>query len=86
MKAGGLYIIGTERHRAGALTTSSAAEADGQGDAGSSKFYVALEDVDGGCSEGERHQGYAGPFSGGEDIPLEYGMMIKADRKGTEAH
>ena len=42
--AGGLHILGTERHEAGASTTSCAAARGRQGDPGSSRFYLSLED------------------------------------------
>jgi preprotein translocase subunit SecA len=43
IKAGGLHIVGTERHDRGASTTSCAA-ARAPGRPGSSRFYLSLED------------------------------------------
>ena len=42
--AGGLYIIGTERHESRRIDNQPAAGADGRGDPGVSRFYIATED------------------------------------------
>ena len=43
-EAGGLAIIGTERHDSDEWTVSSRGRSGRQGDPGSSQFYVSLED------------------------------------------
>src|SRR5262249_43971070 len=43
-QAGGLHIIGTERHEARRIDNQLRGRAGRQGDAGSSRFYLSLED------------------------------------------
>src|SRR4029450_4045031 len=43
-KAGGLHVIGTERHTARRIDNQLRGRGGRQGDAGSSRFYVSLED------------------------------------------
>ncbi len=44
MKAGGLHIIGTERHESRRIDNQLRGRSGRQGDAGSSRFYLSLED------------------------------------------
>ena len=44
VEAGGLHIIGTERHESRRIDNQLRGRAGRQGDPGSSRFYVALED------------------------------------------
>src|SRR6185436_8821469 len=44
IKAGGLHVIGTERHTARRIDNQLRGRGGRQGDAGSSRFYVSLED------------------------------------------
>jgi preprotein translocase subunit SecA len=44
LKAGGLHIIGTERHESRRIDNQLRGRAGRQGDAGSSRFYLALDD------------------------------------------
>jgi len=44
VKAGGLYVIGTERHEARRIDDQLRGRAGRQGDPGSSQFFVSLED------------------------------------------
>jgi len=44
MEAGGLYVIGTERHEARRIDNQLRGRAGRQGDPGRSKFYLSLED------------------------------------------
>jgi preprotein translocase subunit SecA len=44
-EAGGLHIIGTERHEARRIDNQLRGRAGRQGDPGSSRFYLSLEDV-----------------------------------------
>lgn len=43
-KAGGLYILGTERHESRRIDNQLRGRAGRQGDAGESRFYISLED------------------------------------------
>ena len=45
LKAGGLHIIGTERHESRRIDNQLRGRAGRQGDAGSSRFYLALDDA-----------------------------------------
>ena len=44
LAAGGLFVLGTERHEAGASTTSLRGRSGRQGDPGRSKFFLSLQD------------------------------------------
>src|SRR5213079_3544040 len=44
VKAGGLHIIGTERHESRRIDNQLRGRSGRQGDPGSSRFYMALED------------------------------------------
>lgn len=44
LKAGGLHVIGTERHESRRIDNQLRGRSGRQGDAGSSKFYLSLED------------------------------------------
>ncbi|MGI6665793.1 MAG: preprotein translocase subunit SecA [Christensenellaceae bacterium] len=75
--AGGLYIIGTERHESRRIDNQLRGRAGRQGDPGASRFYVALEDDLMRLFGGERIRMILDRFSAGEDIPLEFGMISK---------
>ncbi len=79
--AGGLYIIGTERHESRRIDNQLRGRAGRQGDPGASRFYVALEDDLMRLFGGERIKGILDKLSGGEDIPIEYGIMTKQIEK-----
>lgn len=44
LEAGGLYILGTERHESRRIDNQLRGRAGRQGDPGTSKFYLSLED------------------------------------------
>ena len=44
MKAGGLYVIGSERHESRRIDNQLRGRSGRQGDPGASKFFVSLED------------------------------------------
>jgi len=76
---GGLHIIGTERHEARRIDNQLRGRAGRQGDPGSSRFYVSLEDEVVHRFGGDRVQGlmkWAG--IGDEDIPIENRMVSRA--------
>ena len=75
---GGLAIIGTERHESRRIDNQLRGRSGRQGDPGSSKFFIALEDDLMRLFGGERVKGIMDRLSGGDDdIPLEFGMMTK---------
>ena len=44
VKAGGLYILGTERHESRRIDNQLRGRSGRQGDPGESRFYISLED------------------------------------------
>ncbi len=74
--AGGLHIIGTERHEARRIDNQLRGRAGRQGDPGSSQFFVALDDDLMRLFGGERIQMVMDRF-GLTDEPLEAGMLSK---------
>jgi len=78
VELGGLHVIGTERHEARRIDNQLRGRSGRQGDPGSSRFYVSLEDDVVLRFGGDRIKGFmewAG--IGGEDAPLEHGMVSK---------
>jgi len=75
--AGGLYILGTERHESRRIDNQLRGRSGRQGDPGVSRFYIALEDDLMRLFGGERIRGIISKLAGGEDLPLEYGMLTK---------
>jgi preprotein translocase subunit SecA len=74
---GGLHILGTERHEARRIDNQLRGRAGRQGDPGSSRFYISLEDELMRRFGGERVQGLMGR-AGVDDIPLEFGILSKS--------
>ncbi|MBR3842292.1 MAG: preprotein translocase subunit SecA, partial [Christensenellaceae bacterium] len=77
VKAGGLYIIGTERHESRRIDNQLRGRSGRQGDPGRSRFYISLEDDLMRLFGGERIKEIVGTLAGGEDIPLEVGLLTK---------
>jgi len=75
--AGGLHIIGTERHESRRIDNQLRGRAGRQGDPGSSRFYIALEDDIMRLFGGERIQGLMARLSPEDDIPLDVKMLSK---------
>lgn len=78
IKAGGLHIIGTERHESRRIDNQLRGRAGRQGDPGSSRFYVALEDDLMKRFAGEKLQNLMTRFGMEEGQALEGGMMSRA--------
>ena len=74
--AGGLHIIGTERHEARRIDNQLRGRSGRQGDPGSSQFFVALDDDLMRLFGGEKIQLIMDRF-GLSDEPLEAGMLSK---------
>jgi len=74
---GGLHVIGTERHEARRIDNQLRGRAGRQGDPGSSRFYLSLEDELMRRFGGERLQGFMAR-AGMEDMPLEFGILSKS--------
>jgi preprotein translocase subunit SecA len=74
---GGLHILGTERHEARRIDNQLRGRAGRQGDPGSSRFYVSLEDELMRRFGGERVQGMMSRFMG-EGVPLQHAWLDKS--------
>ena len=77
-KAGGLFIIGTERHDSRRIDNQLRGRAGRQGDPGESRFYISLEDDLLRLFGGERIQNMMEKIALDEDTPLESKMLTKA--------
>jgi len=78
VEVGGLHIIGTERHEARRIDNQLRGRAGRQGDPGSSRFYVSLEDDVMRRFGGDRIKTVLGWAGLDEDTPIEHGMINKA--------
>jgi preprotein translocase subunit SecA len=74
---GGLHILGTERHEARRIDNQLRGRAGRQGDPGSSRFYISLEDELMRRFGGERIQGLMGKFGVEDDMPLQHSWLDK---------
>lgn len=77
LAAGGLYIIGTERHESRRIDNQLRGRSGRQGDPGASRFYVAFEDELMRLFGGERMQSLMQGMTKGEAVPMEYKMLSK---------
>jgi preprotein translocase subunit SecA len=75
---GGLHIIGTERHEARRIDNQLRGRAGRQGDPGSSRFYVALEDDLMRRFGGDRVKGFMDWAQMDENEPLEHNLLSKS--------
>ena len=73
--AGGLFIIGTERHESRRIDNQLRGRAGRQGDPGASRFYLSLEDDLMRLFGGERVQGLMNSMGLDEDTPIETKMI-----------
>ncbi len=78
MKAGGLRIVGTERHESRRIDNQLRGRAGRQGDPGESVFYISLEDDLAERFGGERMKSVYNAFKVDEDTPISVGMITKA--------
>lgn len=74
-EAGGLYIIGTERHESRRIDNQLRGRAGRQGDPGESRFYISLEDDLMRLFGGERIQGLMETLGLDDDQPIENRML-----------
>jgi len=75
---GGLHIIGTERHEARRIDNQLRGRAGRQGDRGSSRFYVSLEDDIVRRFGGDRIKGFMEWAGMDEDTPIENALVNKS--------
>jgi len=89
ISSGGLYILGTERHEARRIDNQLRGRSGRQGDPGSSRFYLSLEDDLMRIFGSDRISGLMGKLGMDEDMPIENRMVSKAienAQKRVEAH
>ena len=75
---GGLHVIGSERHESRRIDNQLRGRAGRQGDPGSSRFYVSLEDDIMRLFGGDQVARLMTVFNLPEDVPLEHGMVSRA--------
>src|SRR4051812_37589598 len=75
---GGLHIIATERHEARRIDNQLRGRAGRQGDPGSSRFYLSLEDDLMRIFGSDRFSGLMQRLGMEEGVPIEHGMVTKA--------
>ena len=78
-KAGGLAIIGTERHDSRRIDNQLRGRAGRQGDPGNTQFFVSLEDDLMRLFGGERISTMMDTLKVDENMPLESGMLSKSN-------
>ena len=77
-EAGGLFIIGTERHDSRRIDNQLRGRAGRQGDPGETRFYISLEDDLMRLFGGERVTNMMERMKIDEDMPIENKMLTKA--------
>ena len=73
--AGGLFVLGTERHEARRIDNQLRGRSGRQGDPGETQFYVSLEDDLMRVFGSERIKNMMGRFGIPEDMPIENGFV-----------
>ena len=76
--AGGLFIIGTERHESRRIDNQLRGRAGRQGDPGETRFYISLEDDLMRLFGGDRITNMMERFDLDEDTPIENKMLTRA--------
>ena len=77
LQAGGLHIIGTERHESRRIDNQLRGRAGRQGDPGSTRFYISLEDDLMRLFAGDKVKTIIETLKMPEDEPLEAGLLTK---------
>ena len=75
---GGLHIVGSERHEARRIDNQLRGRAGRQGDPGSSRFYMSLEDDLMRIFGSDRIAGLMQRLGMEDGVPIEHGMVTKA--------
>jgi preprotein translocase subunit SecA len=82
---GGLHVLGTERHESRRIDNQLRGRAGRQGDPGSSRFYLSLQDDLMRIFGGERMQNLMLRLGMEEDVPIESGLITKRIASAQEA-
>ncbi|QMU55677.1 MAG: preprotein translocase subunit SecA [Candidatus Mycalebacterium zealandia] len=77
VELGGLHIIGSERHESRRIDNQLRGRSGRQGDAGSSRFYISLEDPLMRIFASDRVASVMDMVGWEEGVPMEHGMMTK---------
>ena len=88
-KAGGLHIVGTERHESRRIDNQLRGRAGRQGDPGSSRFYISLEDDLMRLFGSDRIMKIMDRLGIEEDQPIEHSLVTKSietAQKRVESH
>ena len=75
---GGLHILGTERHESRRIDNQLRGRSGRQGDPGSSRFYLSLEDDLMRIFGGDRIMGIMERLGMEEGVPIEHGMVTRS--------
>jgi preprotein translocase subunit SecA len=78
VQLGGLHVIGTERHESRRIDNQLRGRAGRQGDPGSTKFFLSLEDNLLRIFGGDRVAGLMNAFRVEEDMPIESKMLTRS--------
>jgi preprotein translocase subunit SecA len=76
--AGGLHVIGTERHESRRIDNQLRGRSGRQGDPGTTRFFLSLEDNLLRIFGGDRVAGLMNAFRVEEDMPIESGMLTRS--------
>ena len=88
VELGGLHILGTERHESRRIDNQLRGRSGRQGDPGTARFYLSLQDDLMRIFGGQRMQGLMLKLGMEEDVPIESGLITKriaAAQKAVEA-
>ena len=83
-QAGGLFIIGTERHDSRRIDNQLRGRAGRQGDPGETRFYISLEDDLMRLFGGDRVTNMMERLNIDEDTPIENKMLSQRHRTGAD--
>jgi preprotein translocase subunit SecA len=89
LEAGGLHILGTERHESRRIDNQLRGRAGRQGDPGSSRFYLSLEDDLLRIFGADRLKGLMGRIGMEDGVPIEHRWISRAienAQKKVESH
>lgn len=78
VQLGGLHVIGTERHESRRIDNQLRGRAGRQGDPGSTKFFLSLDDSLLRIFGGDRVAGLMTALRVEEDMPIESGMLTRS--------
>jgi len=83
-KAGGLFIIGTERHESRRIDNQLRGRSGRQGDPGASRFFLSLEDDLMRIFGSDRIKSFMGKLGMKDDEPIEHKMISNAIAKAQK--